>query len=138
MRVTKSGVTRRGPRYAVAVGPAVLSKQFNKNKTVANYEKLEKRGHFSSCYGKELDVVIKKKTEKYYIRCVAGDTKAHTYPNGLYQTGVSYNDTTKQEPDVSPAVIEFIGNVEEKNAELNEYTISEVIVYDSIRIPVYG
>lgn len=138
MRVTKRGVTRKGPRYAVAVGPVVLSKKFSKNNTVANYKKLERSGHFNNCYGKELDAVIKLKKKKYYIRCVAGDTKAHTYPNGVYQTGVSYEDTSKKEADLSPAVIEFIGNVKHKNAELNKYTISEVIVYDSVSIPIYG
>ena len=138
MRVTKSGVTRKGPRYAVAVGPVVLSKKFSNNNTVANYKKLENSGHFNHCYGKELDAVIKKKRKKYYIRCVAGDTKVHTYPNGVYQTGISYEDTSKKESDLSPAVIEFIGNVLGKNKELNKYTISEVIVYDSIRIPIYG
>ena len=130
LRVTKSGVTEKGPRYAVAVGPVVLSKSFSKNNTEANYKKID----FSSCYGKELDAEIKKGKKKYYIRCVAGDTKAHTYPNGVYQTGVSYEDTSKKIPDLTPAVIEFIGNVVNKNKELNKYKISKIIVYDNRKV----
>lgn len=130
MRVTKRGVTKKGPRYAVAVGPVVLSKKFSKKNTVANYKKTD----FSKCYGKELDAEIKKGKKKYYIRCVAGDTKAHTYPNGVYQTGVSYGNPRIKIPNSTPAVIEFIGNVEGKNADLNKYKIKKVIVYDNKKI----
>jgi RHS repeat-associated protein len=130
LRVTKTGKTKKGPRYAVAVGPVVLSKKFSNKNIVANYKKID----FSKCYGKELDAEIKKGRKKYYIRCVEGDTKAHTYPNGVYQTGVSYEDTSKKIPDLTPAVIEFIGNVVGKNAELNKYKINKVIVYDNKKI----
>ena len=70
--------------------------------------------------------------------CVAGDTKAHTYPNGIYQTGISYdnpNDKSKQRGSKNtPAVIEFIGKVIGKNKELNKYNIKRVIVYDNKKV----
>lgn len=85
-------------------------------------------------YGIKLDAEIKRGNKKYYIRCVAGDTKAHTYPNGVYQTGVSYDNPTLGGSASTPAVIEFIGNVVGKNRELNKYKINRVIVYDNRKV----
>ncbi len=147
MRITKPGVTKKGPRYAVAVGPIVLSKVFrdykenhSDQKVIEKFKKLNNvTGHFASCYGKELDAVIIKKNSKkpYYIRCVAGDLKEHTYSNGIYQTGNPYSAPDKKIKNKvvdTPAVIEFIGNIVGKNKALNKYRIVNVIVYDHKKV----
>lgn len=84
---------------------------------------------------------IKKGKQKFYIHCVAGDTKEHTYPNGKFQTDVSYEDvydgvvpTSKVGKSNTPAAIEFIGDVRRKNSELNTYKIIKIIVYDKKRV----
>ena len=52
----------------------------------------------------------------------------------MYQTGIPYGNPKIKVPTSTPAVIEFIGNVEKKNAELNKYRINKVIVYDHKKI----
>lgn len=59
-----------------------------------------------------------------------GECKAHTYPNGIYQTGRAFPDGGDYHPsNVDGSVIEFIGNP--PIAGLQEYEIEGIIVYDS-------
>ena len=102
-----------------------------------------------------LDAVLNKNGIEYYLRCVVGDIKAHTWNNGIIQTYYSY----ALDPDVphlppeelkahehhtfdpkdldgnewnGQSCIEFIGN-SNKNLEgiLKMYAIKEILFYDN-------
>ncbi len=67
-------------RHMVALGPAVFLGSKYKGQYVTASE---------MPYGTNIDVVLENKEtgEKFYVPCVVVDIKAHTYPNGYYQTG---------------------------------------------------
>ena len=94
---------------------------------------------FEEYIGCRVDVVLQKMDdcEEYiYIECVwSGDIKAHTYNNGVYQTGVPYPNSSvaKTEPYsenyVDGSIIEFTGKNPYNNSELSEYIVAYLIVY---------
>lgn len=108
-------------RYWVAVGPKVMNPDHKETKACSAAEMK---------YGTFLDAVIKDdEGNRYYVPCVVGDCKAHTYPNGIYQTGKGYpNGTDVHTGNVDGSVIEFCGNG--SIAGLGRYSIEKIIVYD--------
>lgn len=108
-------------RYWVAVGPKVMNPGHKETKACSAAEMK---------YGTFLDAVIKDdEGNRYYVPCVVGDCKAHTYPNGIYQTGKGYpNGTDVHTGNVDGSVIEFCGNG--SIAGLGRYSIEKIIVYD--------
>lgn len=111
----------RDGRYWIAVGPNVMNPNHNPSQDIT-LEEMK--------YGTKIDVVLENdEGETKVIYCVVGDCKAHTYPNGIVQTGRSF-----KEPNIycgsDGSIIEFIGNGSLK--ELKEYSLEEVIVYDGI------
>jgi hypothetical protein len=113
-------------RYWVAVGPKIMIPHFSYSDNIwaENFR-----------YGARLDAVISDSAGNlYYIPCVVGDIKAHTYPTGVVQTGIPFTDnaTEREKNEVATAndgsVIEFIGAI--ISYELSDYTIEEVILYD--------
>jgi hypothetical protein len=107
-------------RYWVAVGPKVL---------VPNYPDSGKIWAEEFNFNTELDAVLKDKDGKqWYLFCIVGDIKAHTYPNGIYQTGKPYPNNSDQSVGYADSsVIEFIGKIP---IGVNQYTIDRLIVYD--------
>lgn len=109
-------------RYWMAVGPNVV----NPNHTGSQMPTP------SEMYGKGvLDIVIKNSAgTKYYIPAIVGDTKAHTWNNGVIQTwktytngaftscGANYNGTV---------AAEFMGS--SSGSGLNSYSIDSIIFY---------
>lgn len=75
--------------------------------------------------------------EKYvYIECAwSGDIKAHTYNNGIYQTGHPYpnSDSAKKESYnvgyVDGSIVEFMGAEPSTNGIMSKYTVEKLIVY---------
>ncbi len=107
-------------RYWVAVGPKVINPNFPNNKTI--YAEDMK-------YGTLIDVIIEDETGRiYYIYAIVGDAKAHTYPNGIYQTGYAFPNGVDYHPNnVDYSIIEFIGKGSIKG--LRAYRIVNIIVY---------
>ena len=114
-------LTNEDGRYWVAVGPRVLNPDHRKDQGVWADDFV---------YGTKLDAVLKDKDGKlYYLPCVFGEMKEHTYPNGVYQTGRSYpNGNNFVKGNVDSSVIEFIGA--ELGKDLSQYAIVKIIVYD--------
>lgn len=65
-------------RIVIAVGPGVMNPNGYKGGYVTGGEMR---------YGTNLDVVLEKGGQNYYLHCVVGDGKVHTYPSGIIQTG---------------------------------------------------
>jgi hypothetical protein len=107
-------------RYWVAVGPKVL---------IPNYPDSGKIWAEEFKFNTQVDAVLKDKDGNLqYLFCVVGDIKAHTYPNGIYQTGKPYPNNSDQSLGYADnSVIEFIGKIP---IGVNQYTIDHLIVYD--------
>lgn len=109
-------------RYWIAVGPKVMNPDFQNDDTIYAED---------MNYGTLLDVVICDNDDNiYYIKAVVGDAKAHTYPNGIYQTGDAFPNGTDSHPNNNDgSIIEFMGKGSIKG--FTEYDIVEIIVYDN-------
>ncbi len=108
-------------RYWVAVGPKVMNPNYYPNgKLLAE----------SMNYGTLLDVeLMDEDGDVYYVKAVVGDAKAHTYPNGIFQTGTSFDTPYIHLPYHNDgSIIEFMGDASVHG--LNKYKITKIIVYD--------
>jgi len=115
-------LTNEEGRYWVAVGPKVMNPNHKESDPVVT-ENMK--------YGKTLDVVVMDKNKnEYYIPCIVGDIKAHTYPNGIYQTGYGYPGEEDYPMNNDGSIIEFMGSA--SIAGLTEYEIVRIIVYDVV------
>ena len=114
----------------MAVGPKVIIPDFGDNDY--NWgEKFAGKGIF--------DIVVKDANgNTFYIPGAIGDTKNHTYNNGIIQTYIAYNDGYFQKGSFSSAygnfngtvAAEFIGNLSvEKLAPLYNYYIDSIRFY---------
>ena len=83
------------------------------------------------------------KGEIFYIPIVIGDAKEHSYPDGLYQTGIPFNETKESGFKSSKNTVEFIGyDIQENLCEdnitrscvnvTNNNRILGIIVYDGV------
>lgn len=71
----------------------------------------------------------------FFVPTIIGDVKEHTYSNGIYQTGYSWDSTEDEGSwDSDAAIIEFIRKppVPEDDTLMNttEFDILGIIVYD--------
>ncbi|MCR4678979.1 MAG: RHS repeat-associated core domain-containing protein [Lachnospiraceae bacterium] len=108
-------------RYWVAVGPNVMNPNHSPDKKVTAEEMK---------YGSYIDVVlIDEYGHEYYVPCVVGDAKAHTYPTGIIQSGNGFPGGCDPHPDNNDgSIIEFIGKA--SLSGLTDYMIKEIIVYE--------
>jgi hypothetical protein len=122
-------LTDESGRYWVAVGPKFLDEDYPDNgKVLAD----------DFVYGTKFDVIVmdEKSNIEYYIPCILGDVKNHTYPNGQYHTGEPYPQSTdKSTASADYSYIEFISSVEPKDKENNllsnlNYKIVGAIIYE--------
>lgn len=74
--------------------------------------------------------------EYAYIECVwSGNIKAHTYDNGIYQTGHPYPQSSiaktlpYNEDYVDGAIVEFTGKDPGDNGLMSKYIVKHLIVY---------
>lgn len=83
------------------------------------------------------------KGEVFYIPIVIGDAKEHLFPNGLYQTGIPFNEDRGKDTDSAGNTVEFRGyDIQENLCEdnitrscvnvTNNYRILGIIVYDGV------
>lgn len=108
--------------YWIAVGPNVVNPNHASDQKPLPAE----------MYGLgKLDVVVKDSSgNKYYIPAVVGDTKLHTWNNGIIQTWKAYPDgkfTSARSNFNGQVCAEFIGNV--STSGLYSYTIYKIIFY---------
>ena len=109
-------------RYWIAVGPRVLNPDFRDDQK-PNADKFN--------WNVKIDVVVMdSEGNLYYIPCVPGDVKAHTYPNGIFQTGSAFPNGTDNHPqNADGSAVEFMGAV--LPAGLRDYELVRIIVYDA-------
>lgn len=113
-------------RYWVAVGPNVMNPNHNANDKVTASEMQ---------YGTKIDIVVldESTNTQYYIPAVVGDVKAHSSPDGLYQTGVPF-DKSKKTVQGDGSTVEFMGyDITSKSVNItNNYKLMEIIVYEGV------
>ena len=121
VNIGKQGeLTDGNGRYWVAVGPKV---------TNPNYSGAKRITESDMNYGVKLDVVVSDKNGViYYIPCVVGDAKAHTSPNGIFQTEYGFPGEQNYPNNNDSSIIEFMGNG--SITGLTAYDIINIIVYD--------
>lgn len=121
-------------RYWVAVGPEILSPGYNEQPVE---EQTISDNQFK--YGTEIDVVLQNSKDKseVYIECIIGDVKAHTYPNGVFQTGDAYPNCSSKDDGSkhrNGSYIEFINapKFEDNyiNGNMPDYVVIDIIVYE--------
>lgn len=83
----------------------------------------------------KIDIVVLDETtqKEYYIPAVVADVKAHTYPDGLYQTNETYpNGISGSGNNADGSTVEFIGcEIPDGTVnDTNNYRLIEIIVYD--------
>jgi hypothetical protein len=108
-------------RYWIAVGPKVMNPA-HENSAECSATEMN--------YGTKIDVVLEDENgNRQYVYCVVGCCKAHTYPDGIHQTGNAFPNGTDRHPaNADDSVVEFVGTAPEW---VNDgYQIVEVIVYD--------
>lgn len=125
-------------RYWVAVGPNVMNPNY-KDAFIVKDSDMQ--------YGTKIDIHVVGQHDgiHYYIPAVIGDVKNHTYPDGLYQTGVEMVTHTVEADNADGSTIEFMGyeilnksgvyNPDGKNSSVtstNDYRLIEIIVYDGV------
>lgn len=113
-------LTDKDGRYWIAVGPNVMNPNHADGETIS----LEEMN-----YGTKIDVVVcDVDGNKYYIPCVVGDCKQHTYPTGIIQTGRNFPNGGDYHPENEDgSIIEFFT----PETEYSEYKLLDVIVYDN-------
>ena len=120
-------------RYWVAVGPEILSPGYNEQPVE---EQTISDNQFK--YGTEIDVVLQNSKDKseVYIECIIGDVKAHTYPNGVFQTGDAYPNCSSKDDGSkhrNGSYIEFINEPKFEdnyiNGNMSDYVVIDIIVY---------
>lgn len=111
--------------YWVAVGPKVVNPSHASNAEPTPGE----------MYGRgKLDFVVKDSNNvKYYIPAVVGDTKNHTWSNGVIQTYKSYPNGVLESARGNfngTVCAEFIGDLKNKLTGLGSYSIDSIIFYE--------
>lgn len=109
-------------KYWIAVGPKVVNPNHGLNESPTAVEMYAKG---------TLDVVVKDQYgTTYYIPAVVGDTKNHTWRNGVIQTFKSYPNGTFESAGGNfngQVCVEFIGNV--NLSGLGSFSIDKIIFY---------
>lgn len=113
----------KNDRYLIACGPGIVKEFYWKNTGGIGND----RGWYN--YGsKKMDLVVKSKSsgQTYYIPVTTGDSKAHTFPYGISQTGVAipnHASTSLSGSDFSSDfAISGFGNAKDYGSALNGYS----------------
>lgn len=125
-----TGYVNSEGRLYVAVGPALTQEGFKCSSS--------KNGIYASqvYQYQTFDVVLEKDGNTYYLPCVSGDCKAHTWNTGIMQSGAHVNSGGDASimggvpGSTDRSIVEFIGSgYGSYTSELNSYEIKNVIVY---------
>lgn len=118
-------------RYWVAVGPNIINPEHTPNDAGVTAEEMK--------FGTKIDIVVRDDDGNlYYIPAVVGEGKEHSYPHGLYQTGVPFDSNRVSFPESAGNTVEFLGYEIDTQDEsgrstiniTNDYELVEIIVYD--------
>lgn len=92
-------------RYWVAVGPNVVNPNHSLEYVKHDIDPSE------VFYGTKMDVLVEGQYtgERYYVRVVIGETKEHSAPHGLFQTGKPFNTRRPEKPESAGNTVEFMG-----------------------------
>lgn len=102
VRLENNVIVNEDGRYWIAVGPNLINENYSKDGEV-------KADDF--VYGTYIDIIVSDSAtgEVYYIPCVLGDVKNHTYPDGQFHTGIPYpNSSDKSTAKADYSYVEFI------------------------------
>lgn len=120
-------------RYWVAVGPNIINPYHTPADKSVTAEEMK--------FGTKIDIVVKDEDgEIYYIPAVIGEGKEHSYPDGLYQTGIPFNSNRISDPAGAGNTVEFIGyDIDKKFYDDGEskFTINITNNYELVKIIVY-
>lgn len=139
----ENGFTNAEGRYWVAVGPEVLCPGYNDR---PEEEQTLTEDQFK--YGTKIDVIMQHmiyESKLIYIECIVGDVMGHSYPNGVFQTGDPYPNSSNGDEyggyAINGAYVEFINapavieggkkiytNFYE-DERMSDYRVVEVVVY---------
>lgn len=121
-------------RYWVAIGPNVVNTEHSTERRNTNID-------ISEIFpGTKIDIVVEygeegDNAQRFYIPAVVGDAKEHSYPEGLYQTGIPFNRDRAEGSQKDKNTVEFIGyDIEEKVFEEGEKAKSCVNVTNNYRL----
>ena len=124
-------VTIQNGRYCIAVGPNVMNPSHLPGEGIT-IEEMQ--------YGTYIDVELRDSYGRIlYLPCIVVEVKAHTFPDGILQTGRPFPDGEPYVDWTGPvAIIEFVGyqkyivNGEEVNNSdtLFGYEVTNIIIYD--------
>ena len=125
-------------RYWLAVGPKVIYENYLNN-CPSNGAGLPSDFNWNV----KIDVVVQDNATGaiYYIPCVPGDIKAHTWDNGIYQTGLAYpNGGDPKLDNDDPSAVEFMAPKEIPNANAfqNTFNSKYKTAYRAIKMIVYN
>jgi hypothetical protein len=119
-RLSKNVLVDKNGRYWVAVGPNVMNPNHKPSQGITCTEMK---------YGTKIDVVLKdKKGIKWYLQCVVGDVKAHTYLTGIVQTGYTFPNGKYYVGGTGANEIEFCGCQSSMFGGFSDYSIESIIV----------
>lgn len=102
VRLENDVIVNEDGRYWIAVGPNLINENYPESGEV-------KADDF--VYGTYMDIIVSDSStgEVYYIPCVLGDVKNHTYPDGQFHTGIPYpNSGDKSTAKADYSYVEFI------------------------------
>lgn len=118
-------------RYWVAIGPSwfnpglIGSNGYTKSQPGAGSWFADGKGH-------NFDIVVEYQSSTYYIYCVMGDSKAHTFGDGMgyCQSGINWNGGEKLASHRDFSVVEWCGASGNDGASLNtQLTFKGIICY---------
>lgn len=114
-------------RYAIALGPKLQNPNFEEGK-------VQEISGNDMAYGTAVDVSIVLDDKTYYIPAIIVDIKEHTYPTGVFQSGVSFSAGSNAAGHESSNIVEWytlqMENGNNKSSGLNSFNrTSSIIIY---------
>lgn len=128
----KGVLVDQNERYWITLGPKVFNPVYPDNGKCEADE-------FKEFIGCRIDVVLQHMEDEnkhIYIECVwSGNIKAHTFSNGIFQTGHPYPESSEakkhpyMEGHVNGSIVEFTGKNPRETGDMSKYIVDYLIVY---------
>ena len=116
------GIVNSSGRYWVAIGPSWFHKEILNSGNGQYAESYPgASAWFADAKGHQFDIVVDYEGKTYYIYCVMGDAKAHTYGDGYgyVQSGINWNGTENLTGNRDYSIVEWCGASGPVGASLN-------------------
>ncbi len=128
----KGVLVDQNERYWITLGPKVFNPVYPDNGKCEADE-------FKNFIGCRVDVVLQHMEDEnkhIYIECVwSGNIKAHTFGNGIFQTGYPYENSSVADSQpyceeyVNGSIVEFTGKDPKETGDMSDYIVDYLIVY---------